>query len=479
MQNEKSLTKNDWLRIFIFWGFLVFLTFIFRNNPFFWDNILLSSKYAHHFLENGYATLLVDAEIDSGHPTFFGIYLSLVWRIFGYSLPVAHFSMLPFLFLLSFYFYKIQKYFVGQSLLFLSIIFFICEPSLMAQCTMVSPEILVIGGMLMGISGLLYNKRLNIVLATLLMTSVSTRGAIMVFLLYLIGIAVYKIRDNKFDYLLILYFIPSFLLFLAWNYFHYIDTGWYIAGGNPKWADQYQIVGFTDVLKNIISIVRNLLDFGRIFLWMSIFGIAIIYHKKSKVLCSKKLKILIVIMLISLILFTLIFVFNANPIGHRYMLLWYVFGIILLLMISKGIVPSKLKKATLFVIALFVCSGNFWIYPEKIAQGWDSTMGHLAFFQLREDALEYIDKEGVASQNRVGAGFILRANSKFVDLNERNFVINDKNNGLENFEYILYSNVNNDFTDQEIEELNSKWILEKEFCNRSLCIKLFRRNNFI
>ena len=478
MKNEKPLTQLDWLRVFIFWGILTGITFLVRNMPFFWDNILLSSKYAHHFLENGHNSLLVDPDIDCGHPTLFGMYLSFAWKFFGYTLSVAHFAMLPFLFLLSFSYYKIQKYFVSKSLLSISLLFFLCEPSLMAQCTMVTSEIVMLSGLLWGISAILYDKRFQLVVATLMMASVSLRGAIMVFILYVIGMIFYKVRDQKIKFNLALYFIPSFIFFTIWNIYHYKHTGWYLVGGNPKWAEHYQTVGLKDILKNCLLIVRNLLDFGRIFLWMTMFSLSIIYYKKIKELCGKKKVSVLFIFIASITLFSLFVIFIANPIGHRYMMLWYILAIVLLLQASEAIKPTLLRKGTLILTAMFVLTGNLWIYPDKIAQGWDSTLGHLPYFSLREKAFNYIEEQGLEN-DRIGAGFMLHSDARFVDLKTRTFSIEDKEIGIEKFDYILYSNINNDYSDQEIDDLHKKWVLEKEFCFRDLCVKLFRRNNFL
>ena len=77
--------------------------------PFFWDSILTSSV-AQWFYDNGIQQGIAPIIWDAGHPTFFQIYLSLTWKIFGKSLMVSHISMLPFLWLMIVTFiYLMQK----------------------------------------------------------------------------------------------------------------------------------------------------------------------------------------------------------------------------------------------------------------------------------------------------------------------------------------------------------------------------------
>jgi len=153
-------------------------------------------------------------------------------------------------------------------------------------------------------------------------------------------------------------------------------------------------------------------------------------------------------------------------------------AILMLLQISQIIQPLRLRKIVLIAVSVFVFSGNFWIYPEKIAQGWDSTMGHIPYFELREDALKYIQQENIDSRT-IGGGFTLHGNTKYIDLKDRNLVLGNKNDGLEKYEYILYTNATNDYTDEEINTLYEKWTIEKSFCKRSLCLKLFRRRSLL
>ena len=73
------------------------LTFIVRDNFFFWDTVQLGSIHAQFYFDNNFSFFFLPENIDSGHPPTFGIYIALIWKIFGKSLVTSHFAMLPFL----------------------------------------------------------------------------------------------------------------------------------------------------------------------------------------------------------------------------------------------------------------------------------------------------------------------------------------------------------------------------------------------
>jgi len=93
--------------------FLLFtiITIVVKDNGFFWDALLQASKYAQFYYENNFGQLLVSADLDAGHPPLFGIYLAGIWKIFGQSLVVSHFAMLPFLLGIVWQVYRLIDYF--------------------------------------------------------------------------------------------------------------------------------------------------------------------------------------------------------------------------------------------------------------------------------------------------------------------------------------------------------------------------------
>lgn len=122
-----------------------------------------------------------------------------------------------------------------------------------------------------------------------------------------------------------------------------------------------------------------------------------------------------------------------------------------------------LKKQTLkyafILIIFFEITGNFWIYPDKIAKSWDCTLAHLPYYKLRNQCFKYIDEKNI-SYNDLSAGFCLYGNRKFIELSENSKTVNSDTNR----KYFIYSNISN-LEDNFAEELNdkSKWMPIKRF----------------
>ncbi|NJK85446.1 MAG: hypothetical protein HC906_05245 [Bacteroidales bacterium] len=86
--------------------------------------------------------------------------------------------------------------------------------------------------------------------------------------------------------------------------------------------------------------------------------------------------------------------------------------------------------------------------------------------------IEYIDETNIPF-SEVGSDIPNTAQLKFIFLNEdeRNFPM--KNLTQQN--YIFYSNIFNNFTDKELDELKTRWVLQKEFKCLQVKVQLYRK----
>jgi len=117
-------------------------------------------------------------------------------------------------------------------------------------------------------------------------------------------------------------------------------------------------------------------------------------------------------------------------------------------------------------------SGNFWIYPSRIAQGWDASLAHLPYYKLRDNMMNYMEENGIELED-VGSAFPNNMKQKYIQLND-----SDKKHcelNLEKNQYILYSNVYNDFSDEQVDQMENNFILEKGMKKRGVFIRLYRR----
>jgi hypothetical protein len=134
----------------------------------------------------------------------------------------------------------------------------------------------------------------------------------------------------------------------------------------------------------------------------------------------------------------------------------------------------KIRNLLVGVTVLGLISGNFWVYPKKISQGWDSTLAHLNWFELQEAAEAFV-VEANLRYSEIGTGFPNIGPRETIELN--GVEVGFKEKDLATDCYVLYSNVMNDFTDEEIDELEEHWeeIFREE--KMGLCAIIYQNKN--
>ena len=163
-----------------------------------------------------------------------------------------------------------------------------------------------------------------------------------------------------------------------------------------------------------------------------------------------------------------------NLLAHRYFMpLNITFSFLTATVLFSDMTSKKTKYILTFLWFTILISGNFWKYPPKIAQGWDSTLAHLPYYNLRHEAIEYLDQHNI-NFKEVGSFFPNVASFDKLDLNNdnRNF-----NNFDKKMTYVFYSNVYNieDNVYEEITDKN-KYIPIKKFENKGIYIIIYKKN---
>ena len=141
--------------------------------PFFWDTIQFASRHTDFFFNNGFRSIILPNEIDSGHIPTLGIYLAAVWKIFGRSLVVSHLAMLPFVMGIVWQSVKLSKKLFDKKWYFAALVVILVDPTLLAQCTLVSPDVILVFFFLMALNNLQKKERtlFSIALAGLSLSS--------------------------------------------------------------------------------------------------------------------------------------------------------------------------------------------------------------------------------------------------------------------------------------------------------------------
>jgi hypothetical protein len=102
------------------------------------------------------------------------------------------------------------------------------------------------------------------------------------------------------------------------------------------------------------------------------------------------------------------------------------------------------------IISIALLAGNFIVYPDKIAQGWDSTLAHLPYYKMRKNALAYMKENNISFYN-TKSYFPNLSQQHHMDLNSDSSKFS--NNTLSKCSYCLYSNVYNDIPEKDYDEI--------------------------
>jgi hypothetical protein len=445
------------------------------NNAFFWDTTQLGSKQANYYFTTDFATILLPNSIDSGHIPAFGMYLALLWKLFGRSLVISHLAMLPFVFGILWQLQKLVAKFIIKEYAGWAFLLLFFDPTLLSQLTLVSPDVPLVYFFLLGLNCLIENRKKVLSLAITLLFLTSMRGMMVSFCLLIIdtikNISFTVSFKESFTSSLkrSLIYLPSFIIFISFSTHHYLEKGWIGFHDYSPWAELFERVGFKGFLFNIGILGWRIVDFGRIGVWI-VFLILLIRYKRD-ILKIKETRFLLSIFLILLVFLPANMLWAKNLLGHRYLLPIYLsFSLLCANILFTQKMGEKLKIALISLWLVAITSGNLWIYPEKISQGWDSTLAHLPYYKIREQALEYIDKQGI-DLNEVQSFFPNNSSIDDTDLNNdyRKFVDFDNNS-----DYVLYSNVFN-VSEEDYDLIRNHYSVLKQFKSGLLYIDICRK----
>lgn len=421
------------------------------RHPFFWDTIQLASRQAQWYYDQHFKYLLLPDVIDSGHPSGFGMYLALCWLGFGQSLLVSHLAILLFVILILLGLFRLSKILNSHLTLFFPLLVVI-DPVFLGQISLVSPDVALLALFIWGLLGVLEKRSTLVLLCSILLAIISLRGMMAVLALYFFQVVNVQYREwHKPSHWLrsTLPFIPAGILALVFLGYHTWAKSWIGFHADSPWRESFTVVGFKGMLKNGIVLAWRIIDYGRVFLVLAILGLA---FKQFKALKSNPFFSLVLITLLIQVPHFLLF---QGVSAHRYLLPFYLALHLLFFMLLEGSqLKIKVKSIILGIAMLGLASGNFWVYPSGIAQGWDSTPAHWPHFALRQEVIRYLDQQGIPLE-KVGTTFPEIGPLHWRDLNARQDGFSPLN--LAQNEYVYFSSVMNDFSDENRKLLFEKW----------------------
>lgn len=249
------------------------------NNGFFWDTTHLASLQAWWFYDNDFKYFFLPSHIDSGHPPFFAMMLAALWKIFGVHLIVGHTMMLPFTLILISQVILVSKYYFKENSQWV-VALILCNPVVLGQSTLVSPDIVLFGFFLFTFHGVITNSGFKIILGGIILCALSMRGMMCAGLLYLFSLFRNGLSLRiifKCGYL----FLPGFILAMLFLLLHYRQTGWVGYYPGSPWAPSFEKVDITGFFRNMVVFVWRMIDMGMVFMWVFL-GYTIVLHIRQR-----------------------------------------------------------------------------------------------------------------------------------------------------------------------------------------------------
>ncbi len=446
--------------------FFTILTILNLNIPFFWDGTFFS-ELSVYFFENGYTNFIPPQEIDNGGIHLYSIYLTLIWNFFGKKLAVSHLALLPFILGIAFEYFKLAKRFLKDSAISLSLILLIAEPSFITQTILMGYDIFLIYFFFLSLNALLSNKNSFYKFSILLLCCCNIRGIILFTALFFIELVINYSSKKKINYW---NYVFAFVMIGAWGIFHFQKTGWFFF--SPVRENTHEsFLPINKMFNQFIFICWKIVDFGRITLWLFLLVVGIVFYRKLK---NQELLILLKILFIPLIILSLFMIPIANPIGHKYFIVIYLCLNIVVCYLVQLFLKTKFQilVSILFIVSLI--SGNFYLYPEKYGNGWDSSLKIMPYFELKNKMDAYILGAHI-NPNEVGTQYPLIADKRFSHLVDEPYKYQNVWSGpLTNFKYILQTNVINTDIIEQFESVKKDWKLLKMYKSGQVYISLYQ-----
>lgn len=464
--------KKPWSQLLPFFVFFILIFFLTGQLPFFWDKDILYSRIAHYLLDHRFPLALPN-DLDTGYPPALAYLLALVWKITGKSLFTAHLIMLPFTLGIVWQTRKlVDRLFSGRHVVATMVLIF-ADTVLLAQTVLFSTDLVMLFFMILAINAVLENRRVLLALAMTGLLFSHMRGLPLAAAIAVFDLCASPGRKTLPQLIrMSVPYIPAISLFTAWMVWHYRHTGWVLMHPASPWAGCYEPVNSKGFLRNVVILGWRMIDFGRIVVWLIPLWV-LFRHNLSKLRQDPVIRML-VILLAAILLFTapaMLFYKILN--GHRYLIPFYFVLTVLasyLLFFNPGFGRSRPMILALMLAGLL--SGSFWVYPQKIATGWDATLAHLPYHHLRRNMIRYLDETGIPFDS-VGSHTPNLAAIRFIELipDDRTFARAD----LTQHRYIFYSNVFNMFTDAEIDTLQQRWSVTQEYRCLQVRVILYRK----
>ena len=450
---------------------LVLEFLVFQDLPFFWD---ARSKYlrASWLYDHDFKQWVVPTSINSGHPPLWIWTLAIFWKLFGKTVLVARVALLLVNIGVFYQLFRFAHFNFPKQAALLPIMLLFLEPTLVAQTTNLGNDMLLLFFVLLGLNALQKNKNIlyTIAIAGLLLTNL--RGLYCVLAFVIIHFCSFKqgliLFNRKIIWAYVIGLIPL-TLFLIYQY-QVLD--WVLFPQDNSYSGQRKSGSFQNTLKNSMAYIKMLLEFGRFLMWISLVYFGYKWFKNRSRL-TQNVKYVGIVLGVFTGVFFIGFTPFTNPLGPRYLMIVYLMATLLCIMGSFEFIQNKIKRTILLsAVAISFITGHLWIYPNTIAQGWDSTLAYLHYFPLKDKMTYYLVENNIAL-NTVNTNLRLNYYLDREALTTQRFA----QAGFGEVSYFVFSNIENKTTDAQMQELDVSWTKVQHYERMGVFITLYKKQD--
>jgi len=471
-----SISVREYKSLLPFFLFYILLILFVSDFPFFWDKDIIFSRIADWLLDNKFSLVLPD-ELDVGYPPLLGYLLALAWKITGKSLLVMHLFMLPFSVGIIIQLYRFLRYYMSRQAIVPVMILVLADTSLLNQSVLFSADLVMIFFFLLALNSVLHHKRIMLSIAIFGLLFSHMRGVMGMAVIGIFDLFKNRWWERPLEKLSIVFtYLPGAFLFATYCIYHYLIKGWIGFHPNSPWIGCFEIVDGKGFMKNILIVTWRLMDYGKLFIFLVLIYLVYRFIKK-KYAVDQTLTDLFVLLGLSVLAFIPTALIYKILNSHRYFLpITMIITVITGYMLFYVIREKKLRSGLYIIMLAGLISGNFWTYPDTIAKGWDATLAHIPYYGLREKMFVYIDDHKISFSD-IGTEVPNASRLKYYNLSEDERYIPIKD--FQRNKYIFYSNIYNTFSDAQIKELKTHWIIEKEFRCLLVRVTLYKNPKYI
>ena len=448
--------------------------FILLNDlPFFWDG--LSKAYrANWIYTHNFSSLIVPTELNSGHPPLWITAMAVFWTALGKSIWAAR-CLLLLVNIGAFYqlFLWCKRHFhPGISLLFF--LFVAMDPTVVAQTTILNNDMLLLFFLLLGLNSLTQQKWGWYVIAITGLLMTNLRGIYCTLAMGVIHYCYVRFAGLAFDKRMLRAYGIGLIVFGGFLWAQYTELGWVLISKNKNYATHREAAGLGRIAKNAAAYLKNILDFGRVFLWIPLLLLLLPYFRSKTKKLSLPSKRTFIALMVFFSVFFLGFVPFSNPMGPRYLMICFLLGSVLFVnLLWDRKLPAKWRRALVGTIVLALISGHFWIYPATIAQGWDSSLAYLNYFSEEKKMLAYLEANDI-SKDQVGTNLPLKSYIMATQVEHIKFDPPFEEANFSTNPYFIYSNVENRTKDEDIRRLRTEWEEVVTYTKRGVFLTLYK-----